>query len=67
VADEQRRYKALSHIIVGGRLLYPKDREFVAGAQFGDALVKEGRAAALPDEPKGRYNRRDMRAKGDDG
>jgi hypothetical protein len=63
VPEEQRRYKALAHIIVGGRLLFPKDREFKTGVQYGSALVKEGKAVEIP----GRYKRRDMRAEGDDG
>jgi hypothetical protein len=73
--QRQLRYKALSDIIVGGSLLFPKGQTFLIGEQFGTALVKEGRAELLAalEQPrntelevasnKGRHKRRDMRAK----
>jgi hypothetical protein len=63
--DLQRRYKALSDIIVGGRLLFARGSIFDATEQYGSALVKEGRAqplAALEQPKPPRHKRRDMRA-----
>jgi hypothetical protein len=54
-----KRYKALAHIIVGGRCLHEPDDVFDMAAQQGDALVRAGKA--IPHPPR-RYNRRDMRA-----
>jgi hypothetical protein len=65
VADSPRRYKALAHIIVGGRLLFAKDSEFETSEAFGDALVKEGRAVLLPAMIRRTHKRRDMRAEGE--
>jgi len=71
VRDRQLRYKALTDITVGGRLLAVRGTTFTTGQQFGEALAREGKVEALavleqPALPKGRHHRRDMRAKGDD-
>ena len=60
--QRQLRYKALSDIIVGGRLLFAKGSEFSLGEQFGNALVREGRLELL--DP-GAYARSDVRAEQD--
>ena len=71
--QRQLRYRALADVIVGGCLLASRGEVFRVGEQYGNALVREGRAeqlAALEQdavEPthdnKGRHKRRDMRAK----
>jgi hypothetical protein len=64
-ADSPRRYRALAHIIVGGRVLYEPGEEFMTSDTFGDALLREGRAELLRPINHRSHKRRDVRPEGD--